>query len=100
MKAPSEKLDSQLAIQSDSGQAMPLTGMLGGMSLPRQIMALALWPFLQNLMGVAVGFVDMMLAGRMERGQEASTIMDMMGASLYLMWQAESCFGNNAYLHG
>ena len=86
MKAPSEKVDSQLAIQSDSGQAMPLTGMLGGMSLPRQIMVLALWPFLQNLMGVAVGFVDMMLAGRMERGQEASTIMDMMGASLYLMW--------------
>lgn len=65
---------------------MELGGMLAGMSLSRQVMALALWPFLQNLMGVGVGFADMMIAGRMEKGESAEAIMDMMGASMYLMW--------------
>ncbi|MGJ8678384.1 MAG: MATE family efflux transporter [Akkermansiaceae bacterium] len=64
-----------------------LSGRLSGKSLPRQILALALWPFLQNLMSVAVGFADMMIAGRMELGDDAgAAIMDMMGASLYLLW--------------
>lgn len=49
-------------------------------------MVLALWPFLQNLMGVGVGFADMMIAGRMAKGEQAEAIMDMMGAAMYLMW--------------
>lgn len=64
----------------------PLGGKLVGLSLGRQVLALALWPFLQNLLGVGVGLADMMIAGRMEHGQEAQAIMDMMGASMYLMW--------------
>ena len=68
------------------GEPMELGGKLAGLSLPRQVMALALWPFLQNLMGVGVGFADMMIAGRMEQGTSAEAIMDMMGASMYLMW--------------
>ena len=65
---------------------MALGGKLAGLSLPRQVLALALWPFLQNLMGVGVGFADMMIAGRMEQGESAEAVMDMMGASMYLMW--------------
>lgn len=65
---------------------MELGGKLAGMSLPKQVLALALWPFLQNLMGVGVGFADMMIAGRMKQGEDAMAIMDMMGASMYLMW--------------
>lgn len=63
-----------------------LGGKLAGLSLSRQVLALALWPFLQNLMGVGVGFADMMIAGRMEKGEAGAAIMDMMGASMYLMW--------------
>lgn len=65
---------------------MALGGKLAGLSLPRQVVALALWPFLQNMMGVGVGFADMMIAGRMEEGRSAEAIMDMMGAAMYLMW--------------
>lgn len=65
---------------------MALSGKMAGLSLPRQVLALALWPFLQNLMGVGVGIADMMIAGRMEKGESAEAVMDMMGASMYLMW--------------
>ncbi len=63
-----------------------LGGKLAGLSLPKQVLALALWPFLQNLMGVGVGFADMMIAGRMDKGESGEAIMDMIGASMYLMW--------------
>ena len=65
---------------------MALGGKLAGLSLSRQVLALALWPFLQNLLGVGVGFADMMIAGRMESGPEGVAVMDMMGAGMYLMW--------------
>lgn len=80
---------SQIAVSGPSGsvaESGSLGGRLGGMSLGRQVLALALWPFLQNLLGVGVGFADMMIAGRMEQGAEAEAIMDMMGACMYLMW--------------
>ncbi len=67
-------------------EGLPLTGKLGGLSLPRQVLALALWPFLQNLMSVAVGFADMIMAGRMVVGDGAPVVMDVMGVALYLMW--------------
>ncbi len=63
-----------------------LGGKLAGLSLPRQVLALALWPFLQNLMSVGVGFADMVIAGRMESGSAGEAVMDMMGAGMYLMW--------------
>ncbi|MGB0744881.1 MAG: MATE family efflux transporter [Opitutales bacterium] len=62
-----------------------LVGKLGGKSLLGQVMALALWPFLQNLMGVGVGFADMVIAGRIPV-EDAKAIFDMMGASMYLVW--------------
>jgi len=78
-------------LNPDSGlpsepEVMELGGKLSGLSLPKQVLALALWPFLQNMMGVAVGFADMMMAGHMEHGNAATAIMDMMGAAAYLMW--------------
>ncbi|WP_178931084.1 MATE family efflux transporter [Oceaniferula marina] len=71
---------------SSDAEPMALGGKLAGLSLPRQVLALALWPFLQNMMGVGVGFADMMIAGRMAEGESAEAIMDMMGAAMYLMW--------------
>jgi len=77
-----------------------LTGKLGGLSLPQQVAVLAFWPFVQNLMGFIVSFVDMMLAGRMERshltesqlsllaeGTEVSRAMiEMMSPIMYIGW--------------
>ena len=68
------------------GEGKGLGGKLAGLSLPKQVLALALWPFLQNLMGVGVGFADMVIAGRMESGSAGEAVMDMMGAGMYLMW--------------
>ncbi|MEX0745552.1 MAG: MATE family efflux transporter [Phycisphaeraceae bacterium] len=42
-----------------------LTGRLAGLSLPRQVYVLALWPFLEQVLNSAVGFVDTALAGRL-----------------------------------
>ena len=85
----SEKFQNSVEVSAaDDPPAGELGGKLAGLSLPKQVLALALWPFLQNLMGVAVGFADMMIAGRMEKARsvEAEAIMDTMGASMYLMW--------------
>ncbi len=77
--------DSHIA--APDTEPIELGGRLAGMSLARQVLALALWPFLQNLMGVGVGFADMIMAGHMEKDPAAAeAIMDMMGASMYLMW--------------
>jgi len=72
-----------------------LSGKLGGKSLFRQIIALALWPFLQNLMMTIVSFVDMMIAGGMEShhaknyagdGDVATLMIEMMGPIAYIIW--------------
>jgi len=81
-----EEIEPKEGDSNDEGSPMPLAGKLAGLSLPKQVVALALWPFLQNLMGVGVGFSDMILAGRMETGTSGEAIMDMMGAGMYLMW--------------
>lgn len=82
---PTEQAAGREAADAGAGEAA-LSGRLAGLSLPRQVLALALWPFLQNLMGVGVGFADMMIAGRMEHGAAGAAVMDMMGAGMYLMW--------------
>ena len=81
----SEHVTSSDSIDSIGGNP-GLGGKLAGLSLSKQVLALALWPFLQNLMGVGVGFADMVIAGRMESGSAGEAVMDMMGASMYLMW--------------
>lgn len=72
-----------------------LSGNLSGRSLLGQVMVLALWPFIQNLMATIVGFIDMMIAGRMVPGSVeelpadvdvASAMIEMMGPIIYIMW--------------
>ncbi|MFT5882954.1 MAG: hypothetical protein ACI9FG_001463, partial [Crocinitomicaceae bacterium] len=40
-----------------------LGGMLAGLSLKKQIISLALWPLIQNIMGTMVSFADRVIAG-------------------------------------
>lgn len=52
-----------------------LGGKLAGMSLPRQVFALAIWPFLEQMLNFLVTFTDMALAGRLsEQAAAAITV--------------------------
>ncbi|MBK1791132.1 MATE family efflux transporter [Persicirhabdus sediminis] len=63
-----------------------LGGRLAGLSLAEQVAVLAFWPFLQNLLSVAVGFADLMIAGRMTDESATQHILDMMGLAMYIIW--------------
>ncbi len=70
----------------DAPKHIDLGGKLTGLSLNQQILALALWPFLQNILGVTVSFVDRVIAGNITQGAEQSAMMDMMGLVMYMGW--------------
>lgn len=72
-----------------AGRAVPevrLGGRLGGLSLPRQVAVLAVWPLLENLLAFCVGFTDLLISGRI--GDEAGrvAILDAMGLGGYVGW--------------
>ena len=58
-----------------------LTGKLAGLSLPRQVFVLAIWPFLGQVLNFLVGSVDTMLAGRLS--VEATNAI---GVAAYFGW--------------
>ena len=58
-----------------------LAGRLAGLSLPRQVYVLAIWPLLEQLLNSLVGFVDMSLAGRL-----SVTAADAVAVTGYIGW--------------
>lgn len=58
-----------------------LAGKLAGLSLPRQVFALALWPLLEQTLSFLVGFVDTMLAGRLSVDAARA-----IGVAAYILW--------------
>jgi putative MATE family efflux protein len=72
-------------------RASELPGHLGGLSVRRQVAVLAIWPFLEQLLGFAVGFVDTAIAGRLS---VAATEAIAVGA--YLGWFMNLMFGTVA----
>ncbi|MEE9211883.1 MAG: MATE family efflux transporter [Phycisphaeraceae bacterium] len=75
----------QVAARPDPSR-LELGGKLAGMSLPRQVVALAIWPLLEQLMNVLVGTVDLALAGRLDPQSIAVTATDALGVSGYVGW--------------
>ncbi len=63
-----------------------LAGRLGRLSLPMQVVTLAVWPLLENLMSVLVGTIDLMLAGRLRPESMAVAAVDALGAAGYFHW--------------
>ena len=63
--------------------ARELPGKLAGLSLPRQVMVLAIWPFLEQMLSFLVTFVDTVLAGRLS--VEATNAIALTG---YVGWLA------------
>ena len=60
---------------------LELSGRLAGLSLPRQVFVLALWPFLEQVLNFLVGFVDTSLAGHLNI--EAANAV---GGAAYIGW--------------
>jgi putative MATE family efflux protein len=63
-----------------------LGGRLAGLSLPRQVLALALWPLLEQVLAFFVGLTDLLIAGRMAEGVERVAVLDAMGLGGYVAW--------------
>ena len=70
---------------TESG-ARELGGRLAGLSLPRQVYVLAIWPLLEQFMAFLVGMVDLMLAGNLTPSQIAVAGADALGAAGYVGW--------------
>jgi len=64
------------------GQSGVLAGDLAGLSLRRQVAALAVWPFFELVLHALVGIMDTAIAGRM--GQPAA--LDAIGVAAYVGW--------------
>jgi putative MATE family efflux protein len=64
-----------------SGHHVQLSGKLAGLSLPRQVVVLAVWPFFQQVLGWFVSAVDTAVAGRLS--VEAANAI---GVAAYIGW--------------
>lgn len=63
-----------------------LGGKLAGLSLTRQVVTLAVWPLLENVLAFFVGLTDLLISGRMAVGDERVAILDAMGLGGYVAW--------------
>lgn len=71
---------------TDKKASVELGGKLAGLSLTRQIVALAAWPFLQNLMGTMVSFSDRIIAGHTMSSEMQQAVFNAMGLAMYVAW--------------
>ncbi len=71
---------------SERGGAIRLAGSLGELTLPMQVMSLAVWPLLEQVLAFFVGMTDILIAGRMAVGMERVAILDAMGLGGYIGW--------------
>lgn len=72
-----------------SQRAVPeirLGGRLAGLSLPRQVAVLAIWPLLEQLLAFCVGFTDLLISGRIGEVGDRVAILDAMGLGGYVGW--------------
>lgn len=73
-----------------SQRAVPevvLGGRLAGLSLPRQMAVLAVWPLLEQVLAFCVGFTDLLISGRIsDVDPERVAILDAMGLGGYVAW--------------
>lgn len=63
-----------------------LSGRLAGLSLPRQVYVLAVWPLLEQVLNFLVGTTDLALAGRLTPPSLAVAATDALGVAGYIGW--------------
>ncbi len=71
---------------SERGEEIRLGGKLGTMTLPMQVLTLAVWPLLEQILSFFVGMTDIVIAGRMAEGAERVAILDALGLGGYVGW--------------
>ena len=86
MARPGKSIEA--AERSEVARTNPglLAGRLGKLSLGRQVVTLAVWPFLEQILGFLVATVDLLLATRMSEGASRVAIVDALGLGGYLVW--------------
>lgn len=63
-----------------------LTGKLAGLTLPKQVFVLALWPLLEQVLNFLVGTVDFAIAGRLPGESTAVDAIDAIAVASYFVW--------------
>ncbi|MEX0777058.1 MAG: MATE family efflux transporter [Phycisphaeraceae bacterium] len=63
-----------------------LSGRLAGLSLPRQVLVLAIWPLMEQILNFLVGMTDLMLAGRLSPDAVKVAAIDALGVAGYIGW--------------
>ncbi|MDP4720647.1 MAG: MATE family efflux transporter [Akkermansiaceae bacterium] len=71
---------------SERGEEIRLGGKLGGMSLRKQVLTLAMWPLMEQVLAFFVGMTDIFIAGHMVEGAERVAVLDAMGLGGYVGW--------------
>jgi putative MATE family efflux protein len=71
---------------SHRAQHVTLGGHLAGMSLPRQVLVLSIWPLLEQVLAFFVGMTDLLIAGRMAEGGDRVATLDAMALGGYVAW--------------
>jgi len=75
--------ETRSAAQGADGK---LAGRLGQLPLSQQILTLAIWPFLEQILSFMVNTVDLILATRMAEEEARVAIVDALGLGGYIMW--------------
>lgn len=63
-----------------------LAGRLGQLSMPRQVLALAVWPLFEQLLNFLVGTVDLAVAGHLDPEPFKVAATDALGVTVYVDW--------------
>jgi len=80
------KPGASLEASQRAAPEVALGGRLAGLSLPRQVAVLAIWPLLEQVLAFCVGFTDLLISGRLATGAERVAILDAMGLGGYVGW--------------
>lgn len=75
-----------VSIEAKARSQGQLGGKLGKMPLQRQVLTLATWPFLEQILGFMVATVDLIFTGRLAEGELRIAMMDAMGLGGYTAW--------------
>ena len=63
-----------------------LSGKLAGLSLPRQVVVLAIWPLLEQTLNFLVTFIDTMITGHLPIERQSVPAMDAITVGGYVIW--------------
>lgn len=63
-----------------------LSGKLAGLSLPRQVWVLSLWPLIEQVLNFLVGTVDFAIAGRLPGENTSLDALDAIGVASFFVW--------------